>query len=168
MKRDPKTGEMKVVKKLSVLQTVRKMYKRDGLAAFFRGLGPALILTINPIIAYTSFEQIKNLIIARRGAQRLPTGTQGITSKPVVLPLTDLDNFLLGAFCKLLATGSLYPYLVVKVRMCPVVARPHISDDLAVSFASRRNCSSTLSQLVPRSCNHIPGRRYVTMSSTDR
>jgi adenine nucleotide transporter 17 len=115
MKRDPKTGEMKMVKKLSIFQTVRKMYRNDGLAAFFRGLGPALILTINPIIAYTSFEQIKNAIIARRGAARLPTGSQSATSKPVILPLTDLDNFLLGAFCKLLATGSLYPYLVVKV-----------------------------------------------------
>lgn len=117
-KRDPHTGEIKLVKKLSLGQTIRKMYKKDGLAAFFRGLGPALILTINPIIAYTSFEQIKNVIIARRGAQRLPTGSQSITSKPTILPLSDLDNFLLGAFCKLLATGSLYPYLVVKASCC--------------------------------------------------
>jgi len=113
---DPKTGEKIIVRKLGFLQTIRKMYAKDGLAAFFRGLGPALVLCINPIIAYTSFEQLKNLIIARRGlrAARLPGRA---TDKPSVLPLTDLDNFLLGAFCKLLATGSLYPYLVVKSRL---------------------------------------------------
>lgn len=97
--RDPKTGEKKIVKKLSFLQTIRKIYEKDGLLAFFRGLGPALILVINPIIAYTAFEQLKNVIIARRSlaSARPPTGKQGITSKPTVLPLTDLDNFLLGA-----------------------------------------------------------------------
>jgi adenine nucleotide transporter 17 len=117
IKRDPKTGEKVIVRKLGFLQTIMKIYKKDGLLAFFRGLGPALILVINPIIAYTTFEQLKNLIIARRStaAARLPTRTQSITSKPTVLPLSDLDNFVLAALCKLLATGVTYPYLVVKV-----------------------------------------------------
>ena len=115
--RDPKTGETKIIMKLGFLQTVLKIYRKDGLLAFFRGLGPALVLVINPVIAYTAFEQLKNWIVARRSASgsRFPTGTQSITSKPTILPLSDLDNFLLGAVTKLLATGLTYPYLVVKV-----------------------------------------------------
>ncbi|CAD6575739.1 MAG: hypothetical protein CYPHOPRED_005784 [Cyphobasidiales sp. Tagirdzhanova-0007] len=117
--RDPKTGETKIIMKLGFLQTVLKIYRKDGLLAFFRGLGPALVLVINPVIAYTAFEQLKNWIVARRSASgsRFPTGTQSITSKPTILPLSDLDNFLLGAVTKLLATGLTYPYLVVKSRM---------------------------------------------------
>lgn len=96
-KRDPKTGEKVVVKKLGFLQTVRKIYKKDGLAAFWRGVGPALILVINPIIAYTTFEQLKNYIIRRRvGAASIRPVSQGITAKPATV-LSDLDNFLLGA-----------------------------------------------------------------------
>jgi adenine nucleotide transporter 17 len=137
-KRDPKTGEKIIVRKLSFFQTVKKIYKKDGIAAFWRGLGPALVLVINPIIAYTAFEQIRNFLIARRaGAAQLKAVSNGITAKPAVSPLSDLDNFLLGAvrtiivwyaqrylktnnayvlqFTKLIATGTTYPYLVVKV-----------------------------------------------------
>lgn len=117
---DPRTGEKKLVKKLGFLETISSIYNNDGILAFFRGLGPALILVINPIIAYTAFEQLKNIIIARRTlatSTRLPTGKQGALSKATVLPLTDLDNFLLGAVTKLLATSLTYPYLVVKSRM---------------------------------------------------
>lgn len=61
-------------------------------------LGPALVLVINPIIAYTAFEQLKNYIIARRfNTAKLRPVSSGITAKPAITPLSDLDNFLLGA-----------------------------------------------------------------------
>lgn len=37
-------------KKLGMLETARRLYESDGLLGFWRGLGPALILVINPII----------------------------------------------------------------------------------------------------------------------
>lgn len=97
-KRDPKTGETVAVKKLGFLQTVKKIYEKDGLAAFWRGVGPALILVINPIIAYTAFEQLKNYILRKRlaSAASIRPVSQGITAKPATV-LSDLDNFLLGA-----------------------------------------------------------------------
>lgn len=71
--------------------------------------------------AYTSFEQLKNLIIAYRAAKgarvALPGGKQGLTDRPASVPLTDFDNFLLGAVTKLLATGTTYPYLSIKSRL---------------------------------------------------
>lgn len=86
------------MRKLGFLQTVKKIYKKDGLAAFWRGVGPALVLVINPIIAYTTFEQLKNYIIRKRlASSAVRPVSQGITSRPAVAPLSDLDNFLLGA-----------------------------------------------------------------------
>lgn len=71
------------------------------------------------VIAYTAFEQLKNLLIARRANKiTLPVRqSNGLLSKPASVPLTDLDNFLLGALTKLIATSITYPYLVIKSRM---------------------------------------------------
>ncbi|GAA5923291.1 hypothetical protein JCM21900_001501 [Sporobolomyces salmonicolor] len=104
------TSKEIVEKRLSIWQTILHILRTDGPAAFFHGLGPALILVSNPILQFTLFEQLKNFILRRR-ALRL---TKAHASAP---PLTDLDFFLLGAVTKLFATGITYPYLTVKARM---------------------------------------------------
>lgn len=97
-------------KKLSVVQTIIFILRTDGISAFFKGLGPALILVSNPILQFTLFEQLKNILLARRASRR-PLGSK------VVPILSDLDFFLLGAISKLFATGMTYPYLTLKARM---------------------------------------------------
>ena len=77
--------------------------------ALWRGIGPALMLVINPVIQYTVFEQLKNILIARRTRQR--RALKGASAAVAVL--TDWDFFLLGALSKLIATGSTYPYMCV-------------------------------------------------------
>ena len=67
-------------------------------SAFWRGLGPALVLVINPIIQYTAFEQLKNLLITRR-TDKLHASASGAAAAVAVL--SDLDFFLLGAISKL-------------------------------------------------------------------
>jgi len=62
--------------------------------AFWRGIGPALVLVMNPIIQYTAFEQLKNALIARR-TSKLRTAVTAVTV------LSDLDFFFLGAISKL-------------------------------------------------------------------
>ncbi|GAA6043726.1 hypothetical protein JCM8097_000495 [Rhodosporidiobolus ruineniae] len=99
-----------VEKRRSILQTILDILRTDGLRGFFHGLGPALVLVSNPILQFTLFEQLKNLLLRRR-AIRLAKGSAGAP------PLTDLDFFLLGAITKLFATGVTYPYLTVKARM---------------------------------------------------
>ncbi|KAH3674903.1 hypothetical protein WICMUC_002976 [Wickerhamomyces mucosus] len=86
-------------KNQSTLGALLKIIKQDGILSLFSGVLPALILVINPIIQYTFFEQIKNLINKKRGK------------------LTSSDVFFLGAIGKLLATGSTYPYITLKSRM---------------------------------------------------
>ncbi|KAJ3067681.1 hypothetical protein HDU98_009117 [Podochytrium sp. JEL0797] len=91
-------------KPLTVLQTVQKIFKEEGITGFWKGIMPALILVINPIIQYTVFERLKDMMQARR------------TAKGGGL-LTGFDFFLLGAVSKLCATSITYPYIVVKARM---------------------------------------------------
>ncbi|KAK4050547.1 hypothetical protein OIO90_005014 [Microbotryomycetes sp. JL221] len=105
-----KQQKVVVEKKLNVLQTILHILRSDGPAAFFHGLGPALVLVSNPILQFTLFEQLKNFILERR---RLRLSKAGAAAPP----LTDLDFFLLGAISKLFATGITYPYLTVKARM---------------------------------------------------
>ena len=76
--------------------------RQDGVLALWAGLGPALILVINPILQYTAFEQLKALLIARR-AGTVRVGGTSATSVPTVVPLTDFDFFILGAISKLIA-----------------------------------------------------------------
>lgn len=96
----------------SVLQTIQAILAKDGLKGFFRGLGPALVLVINPVLQYTVFEQLKNFLIKRRTAKMRAGGAGG-----AVAVLSDWDFFFLGALSKLVATGTTYPYIVIKSRL---------------------------------------------------
>ena len=82
---------------MSVLKTIQTLLNEHGLFAFFRGIGPALVLVLNPIIQYTVFEQLKNLLIKRRTAKLRASG--GLVTAVAVL--SDWDYFLLGALSKL-------------------------------------------------------------------
>jgi len=83
--------------KPTTMGTLRKLLSEEGPSALFAGVLPALILVINPILQYTIFEQLKNVVEKRR-------------------KIGPYDAFYLGAIGKLAATGISYPYLVVKAR----------------------------------------------------
>ncbi|PWN48315.1 mitochondrial carrier [Violaceomyces palustris] len=95
------------VKKLSFYQTMSQIIRNDGVLALWRGLGPALVLVINPILQYTVFEQLKNWVVKTRLAKK---GGKGSVS------LSDWDFFFLGALSKLVATSVTYPQIVIKSR----------------------------------------------------
>lgn len=90
-------GEKKRVKKPSTIATFLSLLKDEGPAALFAGVLPALVLVINPILQYTIYEQLKNLL-----EQKKKVGPR--------------DAFYLGAIGKLLATTITYPYITVKSR----------------------------------------------------
>lgn len=79
--------------KPSTMATISAILKNEGFSAFFAGVIPALVLVINPILQYTLFEQLKNILEKRRKGRASPT-----------------DAFFLGAIAKLVATGLTYPY----------------------------------------------------------
>lgn len=84
----------------SFLRVLFDVYEKEGIKSFFNGVLPALVLVINPIIQYTVFEQIKNLILKKKRDGFRP-----------------VDAFFLGAFSKLVATSITYPYITLKSRM---------------------------------------------------
>lgn len=85
----------------STLKTILEIIETDGVATLFAGVFPALVLVINPIIQYTIFEQVKNMIIATNGAASFNA----------------IKAFFIGAFGKLVATTLTYPYITLKSRM---------------------------------------------------
>jgi adenine nucleotide transporter 17 len=82
----------------STVGTLLALLKEEGPQALFAGVVPALVLVINPILQYTIFEQLKNVLEKKRR-------------------VTPTMAFLLGAFGKLIATTLTYPYITVKSRM---------------------------------------------------
>lgn len=88
-------------KSASTFRTLLNIIENDGVGALFAGVFPALVLVANPIIQYTIFEQIKNVIIARNGKRSF----------------TAVKAFFIGAFGKLVATALTYPYITLKSRM---------------------------------------------------
>jgi len=79
--------------KLSFTATIAHILRTGGLAAFWRGLGPALVLVANPVLQYAVFEQLKNALVARRQKARGGKFSGAL--------LFDLDFFVLGALSKL-------------------------------------------------------------------
>ena len=86
-------------RKLGTLRTLLALVREEGVKGLFKGVLPALVLVINPILQYTIFEQLRNAVVARKGK------------------VSSLDAFYLGAIGKLAATGITYPYITVKSRM---------------------------------------------------
>lgn len=79
--------------------TLLALLRNEGPAALFSGVVPALVLVINPILQYTLFEQLKNMIERRK-----------VKFSPALA-------FYLGALTKLFATSVTYPYITVKAQM---------------------------------------------------
>ncbi|RSH93758.1 hypothetical protein EHS25_006406 [Saitozyma podzolica] len=102
--------------KPSALSVARDIISESGVTGLWRGIGPALILVINPVIQYTTFERLVGVLLAWRIARRGVTQTGGAGGVGRS-SLSDWDLFVLGAVSKLVATGGTYPYIVVKSRL---------------------------------------------------
>ena len=88
----------KPARKPSSFATLMALLRMEGPIALFAGVLPALVLVVNPVLQYTIFEQLKDMLEKRRR-------------------LTPRYAFFLGAIGKLLATSITYPYITVKSRM---------------------------------------------------
>ena len=91
-------GGPKPKKSPSTLGTFLSLIRDEGAMSLFAGVLPALILVINPILQYTIYEKLKDVVERKR-------------------KITPTDAFYLGAVGKLLATTITYPYITVKSRM---------------------------------------------------
>ncbi|KAJ3321397.1 hypothetical protein HDV06_004382 [Boothiomyces sp. JEL0866] len=90
---------VKKEKNVGVKEAVQEIYYEEGLGGFWKGILPALVLVINPVIQFAVFERIK----------RWWTKTSRY--------LTTFHYFTLGAFSKLCATLVTYPYILLRSRL---------------------------------------------------
>ncbi|CDZ96959.1 Predicted mitochondrial carrier protein [Phaffia rhodozyma] len=90
----------------SIPKSVKDILAESGPEGFWRGIKAALVLVINPVLQYTAFEQLQNLLLAARRKRGMP-----------VKKLSDIDIFVLGALAKLFATSLSYPLVLLKSRL---------------------------------------------------
>ena len=88
----------KPARRSSSIATLMELLRTEGPVSLFAGVLPALVLVVNPILQYTIFEQLKDVLEKRKR-------------------LTPRHAFVLGAVGKLLATSITYPYITIKSRM---------------------------------------------------
>lgn len=88
----------------STLKVIYNIYQNEGINGLLSGLGPALILVTSPMIQFTIYEQLKNLLIKFKRVKGLNT-------------ISSIDALLLGSFGKLIAILITYPYYTIRARM---------------------------------------------------
>lgn len=94
---DPTTFRDKESRNANTLSTFLEIVRQEGFTRLFAGVLPALVLVLNPVLQYTIFEKLRQVLERRR---RVTAG----------------DSFILGALGKLVATAVTYPYITVKSR----------------------------------------------------
>jgi hypothetical protein len=81
--------------------------------SYWKGLGPALILSINPSIHFTCYDTVKARLLRTRNGQ--PSG--GLLQQQ---HLTMTEAFLIGLFAKFISTVSTYPFIFAKVKLMTI------------------------------------------------
>ncbi|CAG8580270.1 3973_t:CDS:2 [Cetraspora pellucida] len=88
-----------VTERKSLIGTAKEITSEDGITGLWKGLGPSLVLCVNPAITYGAFERFKDIMLKRN------------------FSLTPGLIFWLGALSKTIATVVTYPYIMAKVRL---------------------------------------------------
>jgi len=100
-------------RRLGMMQVIGQLHQESGLAGFWKGLVPALVMVSNPTLQYIIYEWL----VARLMALRRAAHAGGADKKKPPARLTTRDVFLLTALAKMGATLITYPLLVIKNRL---------------------------------------------------
>jgi solute carrier family 25 (peroxisomal adenine nucleotide transporter), member 17 len=85
--------------KVSLVGVCKQIYREEGIGAFFKGMGPNLLMVSNPLINYVIYEQLKG------------------TMKSSSIEQTAVTLFIASSISKSIATFATYPLLTVRVRL---------------------------------------------------
>lgn len=75
---------------------IKKIYKDDGLKGFLKGIVPSLILTLNPVIQFTSYEVLRRSFADENGK------------------ISNINLVIVSSLSKLLTIFSNYPLITIK------------------------------------------------------
>lgn len=118
-----------------LMACIRAIAATDGLAGFFKGLGPSLWLTSNPAIQYAIYERLKILL----------------------RPRTALHFFLIGAIAKSFSTFTTYPLQLAQTLLRAQGKRIAQTGPKAGSEQGTTEASSTSDSEAPRSEEEYAG-----------
>uniref|UniRef100_A0A0C9QL71 TSA: Wollemia nobilis Ref_Wollemi_Transcript_28697_1455 transcribed RNA sequence n=1 Tax=Wollemia nobilis TaxID=56998 RepID=A0A0C9QL71_9CONI len=85
----------------------------EGWSEAFDGVGVSLLLTSNPSIQYTVFEQLKRRLLAKQKKNQ----SSSVTAESSPIVISAFAAFLLGALSKTIATVVTYPAIRCKVMI---------------------------------------------------
>lgn len=85
--------------KKSLVETVKEIYQKEGIGAFYKGVLPNMVLVANPVINFVIYENIKKLLLDKK------------------FSLNFIQLFLLSSIAKTLATICTYPVLTVRTLL---------------------------------------------------
>ncbi|KAG0502688.1 hypothetical protein HPP92_002760 [Vanilla planifolia] len=114
----------------------------------FDGLGISLVLTSNPAIQYTVFDQLKQRLINQQQIRHSSSGSKGPSPKS----LSAFSAFLLGAISKSVATTLTYPLIRCKVM---IQAADNEDESKETHSKSRKTITGGLSSIWKK--EGIPG-----------
>lgn len=93
----------------SFLGVAHSIIKEDGITGLWLGMGPSLVLTVNPAITYGAYERVKSVMVMAQ--EKAGQGKK----------LGPWTSFMLGAISKTLAT--VVSHFLPRWLMCAVEAR---------------------------------------------
>ena len=104
------------VRKKTFLETTGAVWEENGLAGFWRGVVPSLIMVSNPALQYAFYESASDAFRRRR---RVRTVAGSAPTRLAAGPraLTALEVFVAASLAKMGATVLTYPVLLVKTRL---------------------------------------------------
>lgn len=94
-------------RRLTMYNSIKKLYRLDGMKGFYRGLTASYAGTIETAIHFVIYEHLKKLILARRDSQQLQP----------------LDCIVAAGLAKVTASTTCYPHEVVRTRLRQRVSR---------------------------------------------
>ena len=97
--------------------TAVAMYREEGLEAFYKGLLPCLLLSVNASIQDTIYDGIKEAWLRRRNRQAAQAAQAAQALRKVQVGLAAGQAFWLGLGSKLIASTLCYPLTRIK-QMC--------------------------------------------------
>lgn len=93
--------------RLTMYNSVKKLYRVDGMKGFYRGLTASYAGTIETAIHFVIYEHLKKLILARKDSYQLQP----------------LDCVVAAGLAKVTASTTCYPHEVVRTRLRQRVSR---------------------------------------------
>lgn len=115
----------------SSLAVAAQIWRERGWRGFLAGLGPSLVMVLNPTINYVLYEALvarwaaAKVARRQRGTPSVAPARGGASSRlslPPAAALSPLEIFALSALSKIGSTLATYPLLVVKSRLQAVKA----------------------------------------------